>query len=236
MNEVTGPSSDPYLPTEGSDPDGRLAITADGSRIYFNDYGEVGYVDTASGVFVLPAPVNYAIAQTNYELTLNANQTSFFAAGFITDSNFNSFGMQELNLAADGSLLFQPGSQAIDVFDGRTGAFRARIGLPVQLSPNFRALVSNNQDSRLVAITGTTGNGIAVIDLNSLPEPAPLQYLSATAQPASHSLPIAHATEHASGQVNTAFPQAAKVHRRSSSLLAPLARQRQAESALTIDR
>ncbi|WP_125485625.1 hypothetical protein [Edaphobacter aggregans] len=250
VNEVTGPSSDPYLPTEGSDPDGRLAITADGSRIYFNDYGELGYVDTASGIFVIPATPNYAIAQTNYELALNANQTSFFAAGFITDSNFNSFGMQELNLAesldadyvygaafsADGSLLFQPGTQAIDVFDGRTGAFRARIGLPVQLSPNFRALVSNNQDSRLVAITGATGNGIAVIDLNSLPEPAPLPYLSATAQPASHSLPIAHATEHASGQVNTAFPQAAKVHRRSSSLLAPLTRQRQAESALTIDR
>ena len=30
--------------------------------------------------------------------------------------------------------------------------------------------------SQLVAITGATGNGIAVIDLNSLPEPRPLAY------------------------------------------------------------
>jgi hypothetical protein len=48
--------------------------------------------------------------------------------------------------------------------------------VPSTLSPNYRALISNQQDSRLVAITGATGNGIAVIDLNSLPEPQPLTY------------------------------------------------------------
>jgi hypothetical protein len=53
----------------------------------------------------------------------------------------------------------------------------------MQLSPNFRALVSNNQDSRLVAITGATGNGIAVIDLNAVPEPAPLPYFTSETAP-----------------------------------------------------
>jgi hypothetical protein len=106
------------------------------------------------------------------------------------DSNLNSLGLQALDLAesidasyvfgsaisADGSLIFQPGDGFIDVVDGRTGSFRNRISLPFTLSPNFRALISNQQDSRLVAITGATGNGIAVIDLNSLPEPQPLSY------------------------------------------------------------
>jgi hypothetical protein len=79
-------------------------------------------------------------------------------------------------ISADGSLIFQPGDGLIDVFDGRTGSFRSRVSVPFTLSPNYRALISNQQDSRLVAITGTTGNGIAVIDLNSLPEPQPLTY------------------------------------------------------------
>jgi len=38
------------------------------------------------------------------------------------------------------------------------------------------ALVSDGNDNILIAITGTTGNGIAVVDLSSLPEPAPLPY------------------------------------------------------------
>jgi len=86
--------------------------------------------------------------------------------------------------SADGSLYFQPGSQAIDVFDGVTGAFRSRIALPVPLCPNFRALVSDGTDNRIIAITGNTGDGIAVIDLSSLPEPAPVTWLSGTASPA----------------------------------------------------
>jgi hypothetical protein len=110
----------------------------------------------------------------------------------MTDSNMNIIGIQVLDLAqsldaayvygaalsADGRLVFQPGNQFIDVFDGNTGVFRDRISLPTSLSPNYRALVSNGRDSKLLAITGTTGNGIAIIDLNSLPEPSPLPYLS----------------------------------------------------------
>ena len=79
-------------------------------------------------------------------------------------------------ISADGRLVFQPGVGLIDVFDGRTGSFRTRVSVPFTLSPNYRALISNQQDSQLVAITGATGNGIAVIDLNSLPEPRPLAY------------------------------------------------------------
>ncbi len=51
----------------------------------------------------------------------------------------------------------------------------------MQLAPNYRALVSNKRDSQLVAITGDTGDGIAVIDMNSIPEPPPSSYFSSAA-------------------------------------------------------
>ena len=39
-------------------------------------------------------------------------------------------------------------------------------------------MVSDGTDNVLVAITGETGDGIAVVDLTSLPEPLPLPYAS----------------------------------------------------------
>jgi hypothetical protein len=40
-------------------------------------------------------------------------------------------------------------------------------------------LVSDGEDNVLVAITGQNGDGIAVVDLSSLPEPLPLPYSAA---------------------------------------------------------
>ena len=88
-------------------------------------------------------------------------------------------------LSPNGSLLFQPTTSGIDVVDARLGNLLTRISLPVNLSPNYDALVSDGKDNVLVAITGTNGDGIAVIDLSSIPEPSPLPYEArpASAQP-----------------------------------------------------
>jgi hypothetical protein len=185
------------IPTGGvtiGDTDLRVMLSADGTRLYYNVEGVAGYYDTVTGQ-TIGAPVQDSdVGQSSDEVVLAPNQTRLFVNGFMTDSNLNNLGFQTLDNAeaidaqylyggafsADGSLFFQPGVQFIDVFDGRTGDFRARVSLPVPLSPNFRALVSDGEDSRLVAITGSTGNGIAVINLNSLPEPQPLPYIAAT--------------------------------------------------------
>jgi hypothetical protein len=192
LNPSTGQLSTPGNLQGGNpdDPYDRVALSADGSRVYVNVEGIVGYYDTIEGQFYYAPSNNQDIGQDSEELVLCANQTTLFANGLILDSNLNNLGLQTLDLAesadadyvfgsaisADGSLIFQPGDGLIDVFDGRTGSFRARISLPFTLSPNFRALVSNNRDSQLVTITGATGNGIAVINLNSLPEPQQLTY------------------------------------------------------------
>ena len=56
------------------------------------------------------------------------------------------------------------------------GNLRTRISLPIALSQNFDSLVSDGVDNILVAITGQTGSGIAVIDLTSISEPPPQSY------------------------------------------------------------
>ena len=156
-----------------------------------------------------------------------------FAAGLLTDGSLNNIGRQTLNLAedldatyvygaalsADGSLLFEPGDHSIDVFDGRTGSFRARVSVPVELSPNFRALVPNNIDNRLVAITGGTGNGIAVIDLRSLPAPSPPDYPSVSATETSVRPTGLHALTPGGPQPPSGFPQAPTIKRRIGSIL-----------------
>jgi hypothetical protein len=192
-----GPPSSNCLPTAGmfvpDFADARLAMTPNGARVYFNDEGQVGWIDTSSGQ-VVGRNIEDNVGQQDYEVI--ANQTQVFAKGLLTDTFLRPVGQVALNLAevidtdyiygaafsADGRLLFQPGVQSIDVFDGNTGAFRTRISLPVPLSPNFRALVANGKDNRLVAITGS-GDGIAVIDLRSLPEPSPLPYLATQPSP-----------------------------------------------------
>ena len=189
------PSSSGYCFTgQGGD---SFVSSTDGTRIFFNDAGGLGYIDTISGrVTIAPNNTSY-LQQGGFEIDINPTQTRLFANGFLFDTNFNSIGLQVLNVpesiganylyggvfSANGSLFFQPGTNAIDVFDGVTGAFRARIALPVPLSPNFRALVANVKDDRIIAITGN-GDGIAVIDLSSIPEPAPVTWLSAIAAPA----------------------------------------------------
>jgi len=58
-----------------------------------------------------------------------------------------------------------------------------RISLPVPLSQNYDALVTDGVDNIFVAITNT-GNGIAVVDVTSIPEPSLLAFESRPHHPA----------------------------------------------------
>jgi hypothetical protein len=232
LDPSTGKISEvsPTPQSDGPYPYEHLAITSDGSRVYYNNGtfiypygGEVGWIDTASGKVVEPFSAYGNLQLGTFELALSPDQTRIYSNGFITDSNINAAGMANLNLAegidadyvtgavfsADGRLVFQPGVQFIDVYDGNTGSFRTRISLPIQLSPNYQALVANNQDNRLVAITGETGNGIAVINLNSIPEPPAYPYLPALASPPT-SVDFSAFQPPASPKVAAKAPSAAK--------------------------
>jgi hypothetical protein len=139
---------------------------------------------------MVSASVDPGCCYGDYDLAIAPNQTQVEATSYLYDSNLNGVSTLALNdreiqdasyvygvkFSPDGSLLFQPSVQGVDIYDGRVGNLRARVSLPVPLSTNYDALVSDGKDNILIAITGTTGNGIAVVDLSSLLEPAPLPY------------------------------------------------------------
>jgi WD40 repeat protein len=167
----------------------RTALSADNTRAFFNDDGYVFSLDTATGL-ILSASTDPDCCYGDYDLTLAPNQTQFEATSVLYDSDLNGaadFTMNDREVldvsyvygtkfSPDGSLLFQPSVQGMDIYDGHLGILRERIAFPVPLSTNFDALVSDGKDSVLIAITGANGDGIAVVDLSAVPEPAPLSY------------------------------------------------------------
>jgi hypothetical protein len=175
-------TADPYI---------RVLLTSDNSRLFICIAGYVSFLDTATDTVV----TNTISPEGDYELTLSSKGTWMSAAEYLMDTNLNPQSYLALNereiwnqlavygekISPDGNLLFAPLTNAIDVYDGRMGLFRRRVALPFALCPNYDALVSDGQDNVLVAITGQNGDGIAVIDLSSLPEPLPLPYSSAAA-------------------------------------------------------
>jgi IPT/TIG domain len=169
----------------------RAVISADNSRIFFNDDGYVFSIDTASDK-IFSASTDPGCCYGDYDLTLSANQLQFGASSYLYDANLNAESYSSLNnrealtaayvygakLSPDGTLLFQPSSNGIDILDGRLGNLLQRISLPMALSQNYDALVIDGKDDVLIAITGVNGNGIAVVDLTSVPEPSPLPFVS----------------------------------------------------------
>lgn len=167
----------------------RTILKADNSLVYGNDDGAVFSVDTTTDK-VSYEQTEPGCCYGNYELALSSDQTRLAATNYFYDANLNAESYFALNdreamnisyiygqkLSPDGRLLFQPTTLGIDVMDGHLGTLLDRIALPVALSPNYDALVSDGKDNVLVAITGANGDGIAVIDLSSIPEPAPLTY------------------------------------------------------------
>lgn len=139
---------------------------------------------------VTSATADQGCCYGTYDLALSANQIQFSASDYIYDTNLNTQSALTLNdreaqsisyvygskLSPDGSLLFLPSTSGMDIFDGRLGILRDRIALPMSLSLNYDALVEDGEDNILVAITGQTGGGIAVLDFSSIAEPSPLSY------------------------------------------------------------
>jgi hypothetical protein len=180
---LTGPGlgvDDSYL---------RVELSADNSRVFFNSFGGVFSIDTSTGI-ATQATSNQGCCYGNYDLALSANQIQFSASQYNYDTNLNAQSFLTLNdreaqsvsyvygskLSPDGSLLFLPSTSGMDIYDSRLGVLRDRVALPMSLSPNYDALVEDGEDNVLVAITGQTGGGIAVLDFSSIAEPSPLSY------------------------------------------------------------
>jgi len=183
---VTGPQF--YVDGFPQDVYLKTAISSDNSRAFFNNDGFVFTVDTASDQLFF-GTVGQGCCYGNYELSLSPNQTRLTATNYIYDSDMNGESYYTVNdreydvlyvygakLSPDGGLLFQPSANGTDIYDARLGMLRHRVALPYPLSPNYDALVQNDKDNTLLAIIGNNGDGIAILDFNSMAEPSPLPY------------------------------------------------------------
>jgi len=173
----------------------RTALSADGARAYFNDGGFIYTVDTATDTAGFAAGT-FCCSIDLMDLTLSTNNTRFSAAFANYDADMNTESFTALNdreilniayffgmkLSPDGTLLFQPSTFGIDVFDGRLGTLRTRLATSVSFAPAFDALVADGKDNVLIGIVGANANQIAIIDLSSLPEPPPLPFAPFGAQ------------------------------------------------------
>ena len=177
-------------PGEGSgDAQLRPILSVDNTRLFLNIQGQIEYIDIASGDAIY-STTGQSCCYGTYDLAVSSNQTSVAASEYLLDSDMNgeapySYNVREsaditfvygTKLSPDGTLLFQPGTGSIDVIDGHRGTLLHRVALPFALSQTFDALVSDGLDNTLIAITGIAGDGIAIVDLTGVPEPAPLAY------------------------------------------------------------
>jgi len=183
----------------------RAVISADSSRVYFNVLGDVVGFETSTGA-KFSASVTQLCCQDDDDLTLAPNQLQLEASAYLYDSNLNGESTFVLNdreiqdisyvygtkFNPDASLLFQPATQGMDIYDGRLGILRSRVAFSVPLSTNYDALVSDGTDNILIALTGTSGDGIALVDLSSISEPTALPYVRAANRGGETSQTVGH--------------------------------------------
>jgi len=156
----------------------RVLLSPDGAKIYSLIEGAAFWVDTATD------QVTYAsLTPGGLELALSADGTTLDMNGIFADASLNASGAltyidretwvptavlgQKLN--HDGSLMFQPLTDGIDVLDVARGRLLYRVEVPVQIAPAYDALVVNPTDNTVAAITS---NGVTLISLNQLPPPS----------------------------------------------------------------
>jgi WD40 repeat protein len=152
----------------------RVALTNDGQRVFYSA-GALSMIDTSSGA------VSYPLIDTSedYELALSANGIALTAGeslfnismdlnSYLAGNELQSYDEMAVygeKLSPDGRYLFAPLINSIEAFDGDTGVLLSRVGLPIGLSPNYDALVSDGGDNLVLMITGT-GDGVALVDLS----------------------------------------------------------------------
>jgi hypothetical protein len=159
----------------------RVLLSPDEGRVYSNISGFPIWVDTATGQMTIS---NSIIAPSGSvpDLAISADGKTLTTNGALTDAFLNPASLvaytdreqflpipvvgQKLN--QDGSLLFQPLAEGIDVIDCRTGRLLYRVEVPQGSAQVYDALVVNPIDSMVAIITT---KGVALVDLGLLPNP-----------------------------------------------------------------
>ncbi len=160
----------------------RVLLTPDGNWVFVNDgSGDAGvWVVNTSDDSITEGIQATLAGDGNEDAALSGDGTVLLASDLLMDDSLAVFGdityvdrdtwlpvaVYGQKVSEDGSLVFQPLTDGIDVHDGASGLLLHRVQFPVQLANVYDALALDNTDNLIFAITST---GIVQIDLHSLP-------------------------------------------------------------------
>jgi hypothetical protein len=161
-----------------SDEFDRALLSPDGSKVYSSIEGNSFWLDTSND------QINYsnapALSGDFPDLAVSGDGSTVDAAGELTDASLNpeneiayidwetwfplAANGQKVN--QDGSILFSPLTDGIDMIARNTGRLLYRIQIPVTPANIYDALVVAEGQNSLAVITAT---GVAFVDLSGLP-------------------------------------------------------------------
>jgi sugar lactone lactonase YvrE len=162
----------------------RVLLSPDGSKVYLVGPQGIEWLDTSNDQLhvssVQISPTNW-ISPTNFpDLSVSADGSTVMLEGTFTDQWFNAESDAEYldwetwfpipavgqKLNQDGSILFQPHSEGIDLIARNTGHLLYRIQMPVKPAAVYDPIIVAKGQNTLGVLTST---GVSFIDLSTLP-------------------------------------------------------------------
>jgi IPT/TIG domain len=158
----------------------RVLLSPDGSKVYSSISGGVTigfWLETSNDQIHFAAANSFGGFQ---DLAVSGDGTTVDVGGQLTDSLLNAqldvvyvdwetwfpFGVLGQKLNQDGSILFQPLTDGIDMLARNTGRVLYRIQIPVTPANNYDALVVADGQNTVAVISP---DSVSFVDLSSLP-------------------------------------------------------------------
>ncbi len=160
----------------------RVFLSADGSKVYSSQSGDVTnafWIDTSNNQSTY-SPPNYLSLYADPDLAISGDGNTLEAAGELTDSLLNPetqvayidwetwfpLAVDGQKLNQDGSIMFQPLTDGVDMLARDTGRLLYRIQIPLTVPDVYDALVVAEGQNTLAVISA---NAVSFVDLSSLP-------------------------------------------------------------------
>jgi hypothetical protein len=174
-------NGDPLYPSSGgvADKFDRMLLSPDGSKVYTNIEGTSYLIDTANNQMVESISTSSGDGGVQ-DLAVSGDGSTVDINGFLTDPSLNPEMVpayidwetwfptavlgQKLN--ADGSILFQPLTDAIDMLSRNAGRLLYRVQIPVTPANVYDPIFVAGGQNTVGVITAT---GVTFVDLSSLP-------------------------------------------------------------------